>query len=141
MPLYTIKCAKCEGTGTQKLSFIEYDEIQGGKKRLECECGGLCTIEFNPGGVAFVMKDGPSGGWTSKAMKENKYRSGHREVMAKRERDHVFKTKLIPNYNGEETGTWREAQEVARKNAADSTLAAVAASTYAPLVKKELQST
>ena len=80
----------------------------------------------------FILKDGPSGGWTSKANKENKYRRYRQDVMTRRERDHVFKTRLIPNYQGQEAPSWREAQEEARSRDGD-----LAASTYEPHVSKE----
>jgi hypothetical protein len=52
--------------------------------------------------------------------------------MAQKEADHVFKNSLQANYDGAETGSWREAQELARKEKGD-----VAAATYNPLVQKE----
>jgi hypothetical protein len=55
------------------------------------------------------------------------------------ERDHVFKPKLQPNYDGMETGTWKDAREVARSATAKvlgAPIANVVASTYDPLVQK-----
>jgi hypothetical protein len=115
------------------MSFSDYDAVVKGEAKLVCpSCQENMTLNFQPGRVAFVLKDSAVGGWVSKAGKENKYRAKRREVMAQRERDHVFKSSLQPNYKGEETGTWREAQEAARKEGGDT-----AASTYTPLVAKE----
>ncbi len=139
MPAYTSHCKECQNAGDVRLSFSDYDAITSGESKLVCnECEGLCEIVFDPSSVQFVLKDGVSGGWTSKAMKENAWRAEHREVMAKRERDHVFKPKLQPNYNGVETGTWRDAQECARAETSQvfgKEVGNLSASTYDPLVK------
>ena len=104
-----------------------------GAKLLECStCQGKVEIVFNPGDVSFVLKDGESGGWAGKAIKENKLRARRREILAKKERDHVFKNKLLPNYQGMETGTWKETQAFVK-----SEVGAAAASTYEPLVRQE----
>lgn len=133
MPTYSTRCQACTQAAQIHLSFVDFESVRLGVKTLECStCHGKVGIEFNPGDVSFVLHDGISGGFVSKAMKENKYRARHREVMAKRERENVFKTKLIPNYKGEETGTWREAQNEASKESG-----AVGAQTYNSLVKNE----
>lgn len=131
MPTYSTRCESCGQAASVRLSFVDYESVKLGVKNLECgECSGKVKLEFNPGNVEFVLKDGESGGFASKAGKENKYRARRREIMAKREKDHVFKTKLIPNYGGMETDTWKDAREEARKDGA-------VASTYEPLVKRE----
>lgn len=66
MPLYSMKCQVCEATCTTKLTFAEYDEVKAGTRTLTCgipDCGGWAAIEFNPGDVNFVLKDGEHGGW------------------------------------------------------------------------------
>lgn len=132
MPTYSTCCESCARTTSIRLSFVDYESVKLGVKSLECgECHGTVRIEFNPGEVTFVLKDGEHGGWHSKAIKENKYRAHRREVMTKRERDHVFKTKLVPNFGGVETGTWRDAREEARKEGGS-----VAAASYDHLVKE-----
>ena len=140
MPIYTTQCPSCGDAGDLRLSFVDYDEIQTGAKNLICnQCEAKCHILFDPSSVQFVMKDGESGGWQSKALKENKYRARHREVMARRERDHVFKPQLQANYKGIETGTWKDAREFARVETAKEhgqEAAKAVAQTYDPLVKK-----
>lgn len=140
MPTYSTKC-DCGATGEIRLTYAEYDTITAGTSAIECQCGKKAEIVFNPGDVDFVMKDGISGGWQSKALKENKYRAKHREVMAKREDDHVFKTRLVPNFKGQETGSWKEAQSAAseeRRKEGGAQAAQASASTYQPFVGKEL---
>jgi hypothetical protein len=108
---------------------VNYESVKLGVKTLECgSCHGKVVLEFSPGEVSFVMKDGESGGWTSKAGKENAYRARRNKILDKKTRDHVFKTKLIPNYAGQQTENWREAQETARKEGAN-------AASYDSLVK------
>lgn len=131
MPTYTFRRPDGEQT-TRKLSFEEYDLVSQGNLLVTDDAGTVLELVFNPQGTNFVLKDGPSGGWASKALKENKYREGHRQVMARREKDHVFKTRLIPNYQGAEAPTWKDAQEEARSKQGHA-----AAITYEPLVAQE----
>jgi hypothetical protein len=139
MPVYTTQCLGCGDAGDLRLSFADYDDIQKGAKNLVCnKCDAHCQILFDPSSVQFVMKDGESGGWQSKAMKENAWRARHREVMARRERDHVFKPKLQANYQGIETGTWKDAREFARVETSKTlgeSAAKLVAQTYDPLVE------
>lgn len=141
MPQYTIKCNECAQSGDIRLSFEKYDSVKDGSMRLLCNtCDGKCEIVFDPSSVQFVLKDGISGGWASKAMKENAYRKVRREVLGRKERDHVFKPRLQPNFGGVETGTWKEAQEFARAEISkdlDTKAANTIASSYEPLVTKE----
>ena len=133
MPTYTTRCAACANQGTIRMSYVDYESVKMGVKSLVCGvCSGVVHIEFNPGNVQFIQKDGESGGWASKANKENAYRKLRADVMRKRTRDHVFKSKLIPNYKGEETGTWKAAQEEARREHG-----AAGAQTYDPLVREQ----
>lgn len=71
MPQYSVRCQVCEQQGSQRLTFAEYDEAKAGKLDVTCpHCGGWAAIMFDPGNVTFVLKDGESGGWVSKAGKE-----------------------------------------------------------------------
>lgn len=139
MPTYQTQCQKCGDAGDLRLSFTDYDAIKSGVSNLVCNtCSGPCALLFDPSSVQFILKDGESGGWQSKAIKENAFRARRREVMAQRERDHVFKPRLQPNYEGLETGTWKDAQEVARSTTAKefgAPIAKLVASTYEPLVQ------
>lgn len=103
------------------MSFEQYGLSKEGQYHLDCSCGGVAEVVFDPSAVSFVLKDGESGGFVSKAMKENAYRSRHRNVMAQRERDHVRPNKLQPNYKGQITSSWAEAKEAAYHSTYDKT--------------------
>ena len=140
--MYTTRCEKCSVAHNLRFTFDEYDSIKLGTKTLECAaCQGRVVLEFNPGEVNFVLKDGESGGWTSKANKENKYRVGRRAVMERRQRDHAPNPKLIPNFAGDQASSWREAKSMAFEKAyeetRDASAATQSAATYDPLVQKE----
>jgi hypothetical protein len=150
MPLYTVKCNVCEVQDSQRLTFAEYDEAKAGKREVSClHCGGWASIVFDPGNVTFVLKDGVSGGWISKAGKENAFRRKHNVEMSRRQRDHAPRTTLQPNFGGEMTGNWRTAKEVAYDVTYDKVkqehgaqvaqqAAQESAKTYEPLVKREV---
>lgn len=132
MPTYTFKRPSDGAVTKRKLSFDEYDLVRSGALKVTDEGGVELEIVFNPGSANFVLKDGPSGGWMSKAFKEKKYRTVHTGTMIQREKDHVFKTRLIPNLNGVEGHNWKDIQEEVRSKKGE-----VAASTYQPFVAKE----
>lgn len=152
MPLYSVKCQVCEKTGSARLSFAEYDQAKEGTFQVTCpdpECEGWAEIVFNPGDVAFVLKDGESGGWVSKAQKENAFRAKHNRVMDRRMRDHAPRTRLQPNVGGLMTPTWKDAKEVAYEQTYDKVkeehgtdtarqAATESAKTYDPLVNREV---
>lgn len=142
MPVYTTRCEKCDATHSLKLTYDDYDAVKLGTKLLECAtCQGPVALVFNPGDVNFVLKDGESGGWTSKAGKENKYRVQRRATMERRQRDHAPNPKLIPNFAGEQAHSWGEARSMAFEKAYEETrdlsAAKEASSTYDPLVRQE----
>lgn len=132
MPTYTFRHPGTGDVFTKRLSFVDYEALKAGEKALLGEDDVELELVFNPGDVGFVLKDGVSGGWASKAMKENRYRKRHAEVMAKREKDHVFKSRLVPNYGGREANTWGDVQDHVRSKDGE-----YAASTYNHLVTKE----
>lgn len=149
--MYSSRCEGCGTGATIRLSFSEYDGLKDGSRGLTCDCGGAIKLVFDPGEVAFVLKDGESGGWASKAGKENKFRSARRRVMEQRERDHVFKNRLQPNYGGMMTETWKDAKDAAYEATFDkikqehgtstaTQAASESAKTYDPLVNREVGS-
>jgi hypothetical protein len=123
------------------MSFVNYESIKMGVKSLECPaCQGKVVLAFDPGNVNFVLADGPSGGWTSKAGKENAYRARRNKMLAQKTKDHVFKTRLIPNFEGQQTENWREAQEHARATPhtdPEGHTVPRDVTTYDPLIKQE----
>lgn len=109
MPTYSIVCKGCGKIEDRKLTFSEMDAFAE-----ICSCGSSLEVGFMPCAVNFTLKDGPSGGWASRAIKEKQYREKRREILAKKEKDHVYTPSLVPNFNGEQTESWREARETAR---------------------------
>lgn len=141
MPLYSTRCDGCGATHELRLSFQDYDSVKLGTKLLECSaCQGRVGLVFDPGDVKFVMKDGESGGWASKAVRENAFRAKRHTVMGKRQADHAPKTRLLPNFAGEQTESWKEARSLAFDTALtetkDLSAAREASSTYDSLVKE-----
>ncbi len=142
MPTYATKCEGCGQEADLRLSFADYDAVKLGVKLLECGgCQGRVSLVFDPGDVKFVLKDGESGGWASKATKENAYRAKRHAYMGKKQADHAPKTKLRPNFAGQETGSWAEAKaeayNVALKETGSMVAATEASSTYDSFVKTE----
>jgi hypothetical protein len=133
MPMYTFKSPGGQSF-VKRLSFSDYEAVQAGDKKIVDEEGRECVLIFDPGQVGFVLKDGESGGWASKAQKENKYRKGRGKEMRRRERDHAPKTRLIPNYEGQEAHTWEDVRDHVRTEKGEA-----AAGTYDQLVTKEQQ--
>lgn len=133
MPMYTFKDPDGKPF-TKRLSFADYEAIQAGDKQVVDAEGRVCELVFDPGDVGFVLKDGVSGGWASKAQKENKYRKERGKEMRRRERDHVFKSRLVPNYGGREAHSWKDVRDHVRGEKGEA-----AASTYDSLVTKEQQ--
>lgn len=117
MPIYTTQCKSCDLISTIKLTFADYDSISSGNKSLICaSCHGSLLLKFNPGKVDFILSDGPSGGWISKSSRENAYRVNRRQVMTKREQDHVQPKRLVPNFQGQITSNWVEARDLAHQS-------------------------
>ncbi len=150
MPLYSVKCQVCEKQGTQKLTFAEYDEVKAGTRDVTCpHCDGWASLVFDPGNVNFVLKDGESGGWVSKAGKENSFRRKHNVEMDRRQREHARRTTLQPNFGGALTGNWKTARDAAYETRYDEVkqehgpqvaaqAAQESAKTYEPLVNREV---
>lgn len=135
MPTYSVTCkGECKGNHDLRLSFEQYDEAKKGEMALLCpNCGDAeATLAFNPGNVGFILREGESGGWVSKSLRENKHRAARAKIMEKRERDHVMKNKLVPNYQGVEANSWSDVQDHVRTTKGEE-----AASTYNPLVSRE----
>lgn len=133
MPTYQIECHDCGRVEDRRLTYSEYDQVKSGAESLRCAgCNQPARFGFSPGSLGFILKEGESGGWASKSIKENAYRKNRIPLLTQRRKDHVRTSKLQPNYHGVETGTWKEAQEVARTEKGNS-----AASSYDSLVSKE----
>ena len=137
MPTYTF--VREDGTTlTKRVTFSDFRKIQKGDLELKDDKGQTLSLVFNPQNVQFNLKDGISGSWPSKVGREKTYRDKRFQVMGQRQRDHVFKTKLIPNYVGQEAGSWREAQNMAATDSdVDKDIRTGIAKGYNSLVAKE----
>ena len=64
-----------------------------------------------------VLKDGPSGSWPSKGERFKQYRAKQSEAAKHRQEERFghLRKDAIPNFNGQETGSWQEAQSQAMK--------------------------
>lgn len=98
------------------------------------ECGASCDYTWTPTVTQFILKDGPSGVAPGKANSFLQYRHKRNEEMKRRQKDRYghLNRDAVPNYNGEETGTWAEAQFQAQKDKGVE-----AAATFVDKVKKE----
>lgn len=115
MPTYTYRC-----TNPTCGRLIEADASMKSFKDLHppctnSACGDVCNYEFNPSVVNFVLKDGPSGSWPSKGNRFKAYRTEQDKKAQQRQEDRFghLKKGCLPNYQGQQTESWREAQSLA----------------------------
>ena len=108
---YTFQCPTCEKITEAELPI----SIDQKAVHPPCMyCGEPCNYHWVPSVPQIVFKDGASSGWPSKANRFKGFRAKQSELMAKRQRDRYGEPKkVIPNYKGEETGTWEEAKSQA----------------------------
>jgi hypothetical protein len=80
-------------------------------------CGFPCVYEFNPIGIDFILKDGPTGSWPSKGNRIKGQRIKASEAAAKRQKERFghIRTEALPNVSGNECSSWDEARSVAAK--------------------------
>lgn len=111
---YDFRCSSCGNVQEEECSvdtFKEYTPKCG-------VCGEPCAYEFNPQGVQFVLKDGPSGSWPSKGERFKKFRAKSSQSAARRQRERYGEnTGAIPNYKGKEADSWQEARSEALRDA------------------------
>ena len=133
MPNYTFKSS--DGSLVRKqLTLSQFKQVEAGEVSVvDSQTNEPLEIVFNPtNAIGMNMLDGPSGGWATQALKESKYRDQRGQVMAKRERDHVRKYNLVPNYEGQTADKWEDIQDHVRAEKGVS-----AAKTYNQVVAKE----
>lgn len=85
----------------------------------ECPlCGTQCNYEFVATVPQIAFKDGPTGSWVSKGLRYQQYRREQHRKAGERQRERYghLSTEAVPNYKGQETGTWAEAQSQAMKD-------------------------
>jgi hypothetical protein len=116
MPTYSFKCPSetCETIIEDDASIKTYEE-----HHPPCpKCGGPCNYVYVPYLVHGVLKDGPTGSWPSKGERFKQYRAKQSEAAGRRQQErfgHIRKD-AIPNYNGQETESWKEAQVEAMRD-------------------------
>ncbi len=115
MPVYSYTCTnpECEIVREDDASMTSFKEHHP----LCEECGSVCNYVYIPTVPQVAFKDGPSGGWPSKANHFKEYRRKQSEKMEKRQKDRYghLSRDAVPNIGGVETGSWREAQFQALK--------------------------
>ena len=92
------------------------------------ECGSECARD--PAlTMPYVVFKGD--GWVDKNLRIKKQMASKNRTMDQRMRDHVKPAPgMVPNYKGQDTGTWAEAQNLAAADKKDS-------NSFAPMVKAE----
>lgn len=80
-------------------------------------CEGTMCRGFDATGIDFVLK---GYGWASKDGREKKYREKRSDEMGRKMHDSHPRSKMLPNYKGKQTGTWKEAQQLAKKDGKNS---------------------
>jgi hypothetical protein len=102
-------------------------------------CGSPCNYQFTPTVVQFALKDGPSGSWPSKGNRFKQYRADQSEKMKRRQRDRYghLNRDAVPNYQGQLTEDWRDAQDLAMKDKERNPDSLATAATFNDSIKKE----
>jgi putative FmdB family regulatory protein len=115
MPIYAFKCSECETEFDRMLKLADWDEPQACPECEASPCPRQITkVNFNLPGDGWVSKNGR----IRKQMAAKNVRLNR--IGDERRRDAPPVT-LVPNVEGQETGTWKEAQKLAAskgKNAA-----------------------
>jgi hypothetical protein len=141
MPTYDYACTSdyCFNIQEEEVSISKFKD-----HHPVCEvCGSLCDYHFTPSVVQFALKDGPSGSWPSKGNHFKNYRNQKAQEMERRQKErygHINRD-AIPNYQGQVTENWREAQDLAMKDKERQekvgTDSLAVASTYVPKIEAE----
>jgi hypothetical protein len=136
MPYYDFVCSnpKCENIQEEEVGMNEFKD-----HHPKCDkCGSRCDYKYTPTVVQFALKDGPSGSWPSKGNRFKKYRDEQSAKAKIRQKDRYGEgPKLMPNYQGQQTEDWREAQSLAMKDKDRNEDPLSVASTYNEHINKE----
>ena len=123
MPTYTYSCSKCNKEFERILPMSESASLQS------CECGYIGKKIIVAGDGGFVLK---GDGWASKDFRMKEQMTARNNRAGRKTKDHVKPTaSMVPNYKGEETGTWTEAQQKAANDGKNT-------ASYEPLITKEV---
>lgn len=109
---YTFKCPACETIVEAEYSMKDFQD-----QHPPCSsCGDLCNYHWVPSVPQIVLKDGATGSWPSKGNRFKQYRQKASEAATKRQQNRYGDPKgAVPNYDGKETESWREAKSIAIK--------------------------
>ena len=124
MPIYTHKCLECNA---------EFDiacRISERKDPHECEsCGAENSVlVIKPCGINF-----PGDDWTTKNLRVQRQMRRKNEKLQKTSADRAAEqpvASLVPNVEGEQTGSWEDAQKLAKDKGKNT-------SSYDPMVQNE----
>lgn len=117
MPKYDYKCTNegvCFNVQEEDAKISEYKDL-----RPECvDCGSECEYIYIPTVCHAILKDGPTGSWPSKGNRFKNYRAKQSEKMKVRQKDRYghLNRDCVPNYQGQQTENWREAQSLAMQD-------------------------
>lgn len=136
MPIYTFQCKDCSLEYHPLLSFSDYENYKKCDPDLGvvfCDsCGGTCRPVFDPGDFGATFKEGETGGWASKTIKERALREKRWDHLGRKKKEHVKPQGLVPNYEGQAHDRWTDVQDHVRIKHGDDV-----AKSYDPFVKKE----
>lgn len=123
MPTYGYRCtnAECNELREDVASIKSYEE-----HHPPClVCATPCNYEYIPTVPQAILKDGPSGSWPSKGERIKKQMQKRSEDAGRRQKERFGENvgKLVPNFDGKETGTWQEAQFQAQKERGEQSAA------------------
>lgn len=110
---YQCQNEECQNVQEEEHSMNGFKEFHP-----ECkECGSLCDYKWFPTPFQFALKDGPSGVAPGKALRVNEQMRKRSEAAGRRQKDRYghIKKDIIPNLDGQEKASWREAQADAIK--------------------------
>lgn len=126
--IYEYFCSACGNAQDEECSVNSFKEFRPPCKK----CGSECEYRFCPSVAHFILKDGPSGSWPSKGNRFKKFREKASQAASKRQKERYRVPTLVPNFEGKETGTWRDARTEALKEKGPGV-----AATYDDKVKAE----
>lgn len=123
---YDFECESCGHVHEQSLSMDAFKTVK--EEGVDCpECGEHAVYKFNPGSVTIGFA---GDAWADKNHREKAYRKRRSSYMEKRMRTNHKTPELVPNYGGEEAGSWEEARDAAVE-------AGKSGLTYEPLIQRE----
>ena len=107
---YEFEC-ECGKSVTKKVKPTKFEKLK--ENGVDCpDCGGTAEYFFEPGTIGVCFQ---GGGWRDKSLRERQYRQKRSKVMARRQKKNHKVPELKPNFEGQRTESWREAQAMAEK--------------------------